>query len=305
MDQITFATLATPASAAKTILFVESLRAFGGAFTSSPVIVLTPAHTGALPEDAVSKLDALGAQRITFEMREAVQGFPLAAVPYAAAAAEAQVKGNSELLVWMLLDALILNPPAPFDLPAGIDFAYRPVHHTLVGSIYDQPPDAFWSAVYRHCEADEASLFPMQTCVRDNILRPYFNAGLAVVRPVLELLTTWAETFDRLVHHPDFETLYQENKLYAVFMHQAILSAVVPKLLARERMMELPETINYPLHLHTEHPPENRPARLNDLITCRYEEFEILQGVLDAIPVDEPLKSWLTEQLQVGQSRPT
>ena len=296
MKNITFATLATPNSVVKTILFIESLRRFGGEYATSPVQVVIPAHGGDLPESQARMLAALGAQKIPFEMPPELQTFPLALVAAGAAVAE-DAAAEEPLLAWMLPDTLVLNPPVAFHLPDGVDFAYRPVHHTLVGSIYDQPLDPFWSTIYRHCETPSARLFPMQTCLRDHTLRPYFNAGLAVLRPGLGLLCAWNRQFTSLAHHPDFESFYQQDGRYAVFMHQAVLSAVIPTRLVREQILELPENINYPLHLHADYPATYRPEKISRLATCRYEEFEVLREALEAGLFAGPQQSWLEERL--------
>lgn len=299
MKMINFATLATRNSVNQTILLIESLRSFGGEFADSHVIAVTPAHSGDLPPQAAERLAALDVQQAVFEMPESLHGFPLAVVPAGAAAAETAVAESAAadlpLLAWLLPDTLVLNPPKAFDLPDGVDFAYRPVHHTLVGSIYDQPPDPFWTAIYRHCATPLERLFPMQTCVRDHTLRPYFNAGLAVVRPGLGLLRAWNDHFVRLAHHPEFEPFYQQDGRYAVFMHQAVLSALVPARLVESQVQELPESINYPVHLHSDYPPKRRPALLSDLVTCRYEEFDVLRQALETGLFAEPQQSWMKE----------
>ena len=112
----------------------------------------------------------------------------------------------------------------------------------------------------------------------------------------LGLLKTWAETFDRLVHHPDFEALYLKNKLYAVFMHQAILSALVVKSLDWELARLLPPEYSYPLHFHQEIPKERRPGSLNSLVCPVYEGGYRYPDSLSGIDVEDPLKIWLQER---------
>ena len=194
-------------------------------------------------------------------------------------------------------DTLIIRPPVDFLLRKGISLAYRPVHHTRIGSVYNEPPDNFWSLIYQHCgvKADEA--FPMETCIRDNTIRAYFNAGLLVVRPEQRLLETWLDYFRRLYQHPDFQPFFKNDVLYIVFMHQAVLSGVVLRIFNKEELLELPESINYPLNLHSDCRPEHQPRLLNDLTTCRYEGIEDLQNTLEVISVVEPLRSWLDERL--------
>jgi hypothetical protein len=62
--------------------------------------------------------------------------FPLATVAIGAAAAENAVAGRAENLVWLLEDTLVLRSPSALVMPAWAQCAYRPVHHTNIGSVW-------------------------------------------------------------------------------------------------------------------------------------------------------------------------
>ncbi|MBS3783950.1 MAG: hypothetical protein KGY78_05870, partial [Anaerolineae bacterium] len=83
------------------------------------------------------------------------------------------------------------------------------------------------------------------------------------------------------------------DALHKIFLHQAILSTLVARELAWERVRLLPPEYSYPLNLLDEIPPARRPATLNRLVTAVYEE---------AFPwgetqLQEPLLSWLRQHL--------
>jgi hypothetical protein len=298
LEKLVFTTIITPRSMPDSVLFFESLREFGGELADAPFIALTPNQAGEFPKEIEERFKALKIERLPFEMDEEAFKFPFAGLVYAAAKAESLLQREAETLVWLLSDTLVVNPPTAFYLPKGIRLAYRPVHHTLIGSIYDQPLDEFWSLVYKHCHVPEESVFPMETCVGDNIIRPYFNAGMLVVRPQVGLLTTWWDRFEALYRHPDFTPFYERDERYAIFIHQAVLAGVVLVLLDTGEMVELPPTVNYPLNLHhSEMPPALQPAALNDLVTCRTEGKDTLRETLKGLEVREPLKGWLVEKL--------
>jgi hypothetical protein len=297
MSRITFATMATQDNPTRAIMLFDSLRTFGGELADAPCIILTPEKGGPLPDRAKEQLSVLDVRLIPFDMDEGAVRFPLATLVYAAARAEQEVRDKAEILVWMNEDTLIVRPPVDFLLHKGINFAYRPVHHTRISSVYDKPPDDFWSLIYQHCSVEEGKTFPMETCTRDNTIRAHFNAGLLVVRPEQRLLDKWLGNFKRLYQHPDFQPFFKTDVIYMVFMHQAVLSSVVLSIFRKDELLELPETFNYPLHLHQEYPIEYQPQALNNLITCRYEGIEDLQNSLKAIRVEEPLKGWLNERL--------
>ena len=292
MDQVMFATLAaSPTSFRKTRILLDSLKDFGGKMFRAPLIVVHPDRPDVTGDDA-RPLNLPDVDMVPFPMSRQETDFPLAAVPIGAAAAEKAVVGKAENLVWLLEDTVALRSPSAFVLPTGKQYAYRPVHHTNIGSLWKARPDRFWAAIYRHCKVQPVRLFPMDTCVRDNTIRPYFNAGCQSTRPRNGLFSRWCELFRRLCRHPDFGGFFA-NPAYAVFMHQAVLAGVVLHSFLPAQLHELPESYNYPLHLHADYPREFRPTRLSDLVTCRYETFDELKRALAFLAADEPVKTWI------------
>jgi hypothetical protein len=296
MEQVRFASLAaSPTSFRKIRVLLDSLKDFGGKLFRAPLVVLYPASLDVSVENA-RLLELPDVHMIPFRTSSEEMDFPLAIVAIGAAAAEKAVAGKAENLVWLLEDTLVLKSPSALVLPAWTQHAYRPVHHTKIGSLWKAPPDGFWTAIYRHCKVEPDHLFPMDTCVRDNTIRPYFNAGCQVTRPQNGLFSRWCESFRSLYRHPDFRPFFV-NPLYRVFMHQAVLAGSVLSSFSPAQLHELPESYNYPLHLHADYPPEFRPTKLDDLVTCRYETFDELKKMLAFITVDEPIKTWILSRI--------
>ena len=81
-----------------------------------------------------------------------------------------------------------------------------------------------------------------------------------------------------------------------VFLHQAVLSAV---LLARTTPAErrwLPPDHGYPLNLHDRLPEAKRARRLEELACFIYDDlWDREPDWLVRAPVDEPLRGWLAE----------
>lgn len=288
---ITFASLAIPPFwENESTLLVESLRMFGGALAKQPFHMLT-IKGKPLKKKTLKTLSDFGVETAEFEMDEESLNFPLALVAHGAAAAEKRAQGHTSLLVWLLPDTLILNEPGALQLPAHTQLGYRPVHHQNIGSTYSQPPDAFWQQIYRHCDVREERLFRMETCYREAI-RPYFNAGILVTRPENGIMTDWLETFQRTFQHPDFVPFFKQRK-YAIFMHQAVLVGVILNRVLRDQLLELPESYNYPLHMHQNYPTQGQPTSLNQLITARYERRKLLPKFFETIEIDPHLLDWL------------
>jgi hypothetical protein len=296
MKQIMFASLvASPASFGKIRLLLQGLKDFGGEPFKPPLVVVHPEGLDVTSENA-GLLKSPDVRMVPFPISSEELNFPLAVVAIGAAAAEGAVAGEAKGLVWMLEDTLVLKSPSALVLPAAMQYGYRPVHITNIGSPWKSPPDGFWSAIYRHCRVEPDHLFPMETCVRDNTIRPYFNAGCQVTRPQNGLFSRWCDLFRSLCRHPDFEP-YLADPLYRLFMHQAVLAGAVLSSFSPAQLYELPESYNYPLHLHATYPAGFRPAKLNDLVTCRYEDFDELKKTLTSIAVEEPLKTWLLSRI--------
>ncbi|MFW9915619.1 MAG: hypothetical protein ACFFGZ_08400 [Candidatus Thorarchaeota archaeon] len=292
MERVIFASISGVADLDRKIpILAASVRQFAGILSDCPIWVLVPKTEKEIPEKTKTRLLAQNVQLIPFTVDEEARKFPFAALVRAAATVESLAKEKTELLAWMLADTIIIKEPKHLLLDAEKNLGYRPVHHTLVGSLYEEPVDAFWELVYRKCNVSEEKLFPMKTHVDGNTLRPYFNAGFLIVRPEKGLLQAWWEAFEKLYQDPDFKAHYAKNQLYTIFIHQAVLAGVILSTMDRQELQELPFSYNYPLHLYAESAKEYRPQNISDLITARYENPETLEKV----PLQEPLKSWVGE----------
>ncbi|MGC1123351.1 MAG: hypothetical protein WBA22_19875 [Candidatus Methanofastidiosia archaeon] len=291
---------ASPGSDPEVLIMAESIRRFAGSLSECPVWMVIPESIQKIPEKIENQLRSLDVQIVPFQAGPAVNEFPFARWVHAAGAAESLAKGKTELLAWIDINTIIIRKPRQFLLDKGKNLGYRPVHHTLIGSIYETPIDSFWNLIYQKCGVTEDRIFPMKTHVDCNILRPYFNAGFLIVRPERGLLQSWWETFKELYRDPDFKEFYQKDDLYTIFIHQAVLTGVILSRMERKELQELPFSYNYPLHLYEESPPEYQPENINDLVTARFYLDKLLKpGSLDRIPIHDPLKSWLAGKLEV------
>ncbi len=298
MDRLIFACLAPPGAAERQAAMLSaSIRAFAEALSASPIWVLVPGATGAMSGDARERLASLDVRLVRFGIDQGVSDLPFAAKVIASAAAEAAVQGQSDFLVWMDSDSLVVQEPSALLLSEARSLGCRPVDCALIGSLFERPVDPFWRLVYQECGVPEERVFPMTTSVDENRIRAYFNAGLLVVRPERGLLELWHDNLLRLWADADLERLCRHDRLYRIFFHQAALAGSVLSSVRPEEIEELPHRINYPLHLHARYPVERRLRYVNELITGRYDVFFDDPDWGKAFPAREPLKSWLDEQL--------
>jgi hypothetical protein len=272
---------------------VESLRAFGGPLGDCQVwaFVLDPARAPrALP-------GMEGIRRLPLALEGGCPPYPFAAKVAACARAEEMAGQQAGSLVLLSLDCLILNPPWLFNLgPSGgtrpADAAFRPVHHQNVGSPAREPLDDFWQGIYRTLGIDDMP-YRVESFADGQRLRPYFNSHCFAWNPATGLARAWWGHFKAMVKDEAFQVGPCRDELHQIFLHQAVLSTLVPKMLDWTRVRLLPPEYNYPLNLLDEMPPDRRAPVLNDLVNAVYEEAFPWTG----IEVREPLRSWLKERL--------
>ena len=299
-EPLIFTTIAFPTKSSETdtLLLVESIRAFAGALSDQPIWVFTPKSSRKLSNYTKRRFQELDTRLISFVIDESKLTVFFADTIQAIAFAESMAERDTQLLAWLDSNTLVLNEPKTFLLPDDKSVGYRPVHHTLIGSPYDEPLDPFWTEIHQSCKVPQDRIFPMRTHIDDTQLRPYFNAGLLITRPTNRLLRIWHDTFFELYRKPDCQQFYQQDERYEIFVHQAVLSGVILSMFPPEELEELPPTYNYPLHLLEEDVSDTRPATIEDLVTVRHEGFYQDSNWQHELPAKKELKMWIADQIQ-------
>jgi hypothetical protein len=216
----------------------------------------------------------------------------------ACAQAEAMAGPAVRALVWLSPSCLIVRPPALLDLAPPIAAAFRTVHHQNIGSPAEEPLDAFWKGVYRAAGLASAP-YTIKSFADQCEIRPYFNTHCFSLDPARGLCKAWAARFEELVADRAFQEGPCGDPLHRIFLHQAILSALVAKELSREQLHLLPPEYSYPLHMHDQVPPAQRARALDDLVCAAYED----SIPLDGIAIEKPLRAWLLSRLAEGKER--
>ncbi|MFX1500300.1 MAG: flavin reductase family protein [Promethearchaeota archaeon] len=276
----------------KDLILAASIRKFGESLSDYPIWVLIPNLEENINKEIKNLFLSLNVDLIPFSTKDEPK-FPFITHVLAAANAELLVKKKTKLLAWLGSNTIIFNEPKHFILDDDKNLGFRPVHHTNIGSFYDEPIDPFWELVYQKCNVYKEQIFPMKTHVDHNKIRPYFNAGCLIVRPEKGLLQSWWNSYNKLYNEHCFKDYYNKNYLYAIFIHQAVLSGVILSTMKRTELYELPFDYNYPLNLYYNCPFVYRAKDINKLATVRYEDLEDLKKV----PVQDPLRSWLINQM--------
>jgi len=296
MKKLTFITLTVPGRSTDAVFtLANSIRTFGGKLNQSPIWILVPESMNKFSDKTLDRFEDLNIDVIPFEINPEVLKFPFAAKVIAAAFAEETAQGKTNLLIWLDIDNIILREPQEFLLPEEKLLGYRPVHHKLIGTPWGNPLDDFWTLVYQSCHVPGGQQFKMVTHTGEEI-NPYFNAGTFIVRTDRGLLSSWRESFLRLYQLPEFQAFYELDKVYAIFIHQAIFTGVLLHELSLNEIQELSPKINYPLHLHLKIPEEIRSQDIHELTTLRYENIFDNQEWQNHLPISGQLRNWLLAQ---------
>jgi hypothetical protein len=262
---------------------VASLREFGGPLASCPVLAFAPTS---LPSTDVGRM--AGVDVVALEVEPELARCPFGAKVTACAQAEALMPRGTESLVWLGPGCMVFNPPALFALGPDCDAAFRPVHIANVGSPRSGPLDEYWGHIYEIVGTQDGD-GSVESLLDKQRLRPYYNTHCFAVNHALGLMAEWLELFRSLVANRTFQSGPGRDELHHIFLHQAVLSALVTRSIAPGRVRALPPGYSYPLHFHEKLPDTRQVRVMNDITVAAYEE----DSDLAAVRVEEPLRSWL------------
>jgi hypothetical protein len=291
-DRVVFVTLAEGLQQARRVeVLIDSIRSFGGLYSQAPVYVVADRVAGA----TLAGRQRPGVTVLGLELPAVAEGFPLAAKVYAAARVEGLVEERARTLIWMDSGTLVLGSVPALDLGRRAVVALRPVSLVnRVGIAPDQPVDGYWSAIYDLTGVDAAEVPVVESVVDGKRLRFYVNCEIIAYRADRGICREWSRAFTAALGDKAFLAQHCGDPLRRLFLHQAVLSAVI---LARTEANErrwLPRDHGYSLLLHDRLPAERRVARLNDLACAIYDLlWDQNPNWLAGFVVDEPLRSWL------------
>lgn len=275
-------------------MLIKSIRSFGGTLSQCPVWVFAANRV------AVSNWVLDNGQIFPLDVPDNVGHYFFADKVFACAQAEAMAAPDVQSLVWIHPECLVVQPPTLFDLGTLWDTAVRPVHIKNVGLSPEEPLDLFWQKVYEAVGLDDVQL-TVETFVGQETIRAYFNSHAFAINPTRRLLGRWFDCFSQLVEDQSYQTAACQDVRHQIFLHQAILSALLVAEISEPRRRILPPTYNYPYNLHHAVPTTRRARKLNELVCFTYEERTLQPDAVTDIQIDEPLCHWLRNHLAASQ----
>jgi hypothetical protein len=292
--RVVFATYAEgPDQARKARVLIRSIRTFSGAWRDAPVFIAADPDAS----DVLAAGRAAGETVLRLDLPAVARTLPFAAKVYAAAQVERLVERDADAMIWLDPESLVLAPPGGLMLTRGAAVALQPVF--LLNKVGVPAGEAFppyWKRIFDEVGADPATVPTVRAVVDDRPIRFYVNCGVIAYRPSKRIGEAWARTLTALLSDPAYRAVATADGPHAVFLHQAVLSAV---LCARTRPSErqwIPISHGYPLNLADRVPVTKKVSRLNDLVCLIYDTvWDQDPDWISRVPVDEPLRGWLLE----------
>ena len=258
-DTIAFVACIEPgALATQALRLFDSLRRCGGRFARCPAYAVSPRadrRIDTATRDALHRLDVVHVEKpLNLECPE------YGSANRVAAAAWVEAHTTHAFVVVLDSDTLFLREPVEFLLADDVDAAVRPVDVKGMCSAGDDDPcDAYWRELGVLAGLD-CDVLPWTHATVDGArIRASYNGGLVVTRTRLGLMQRWAEIFFAsaragLVPRPGRAGFRsgagwidpQVGRWWG--SNQAALSFALWG--GTDRVIELPLTYNYPLHMH-------------------------------------------------------
>jgi hypothetical protein len=300
--KLVFVMLVTsPADEKQANILISSIRDYGGRYADSPVCVFMSDTLNA----PCRSIKSPNVKFIPLDVTSNLPHFPFLDKVLACAEAEELLQGKSEIIVWMDVDALVLKEPAEFCLGKNKKIAIRPVNlRNNVGLPADADADPYWKKIYDYTRLRANKVPVVETLVDKQEVRAYLNCAIFSIRSDLGIFSEWKRLFLLLLNDPEYQSKACTTMNHKVFLHQAVLSAIVSKRIRENEIQWFSQKAGYPLHHHQELPQEKRAGKLNQLESLIYEHlWDAPNWIMSTIQVDEPLRSWLKEKYEIVTGR--
>lgn len=282
-----------PVTVKNAALFIRSILKFGGTMKDTPIYVIN---------DALAKLDLdpvklPGVSIFDMEIQPEHRAFPFSRKVHACATAEKLLDGKVATMLYFDTEMLAFSSFAMLQLQKGYDLSLRPVMLlNTVGQSPESPIDGFWQAIYDDAGVDSTNIPTIRAYVDEKDIRFYINCEAMTLRPELGICRTWQKMFVKRLQDPQFMQTYCNDQLHAIFLHQAVLSAVLLTKVSQEKIQWIPDKTIYSVLLHDRLPKEKQVATLNSVPIAGYDlQFAHDPALITKVPTEEPYRSWVID----------
>lgn len=283
---------ATEEQARSVRALVRSIRERGETYSSILVYVVST-DPGLFPSE---RIQAKGIEVLPLEMERGFLDYPLALKAFAAAQVEKKAAAAGiGTLIWLDPGVIVLKSLKALDLGKDFAAALRPV--TLANTIGIPPqsePNDYWGPIYREVRLDFNKLPALTTIADEQEIQPYYNCEVFSFNPRLGLAAEWARLLTRFLKDSHYQQGVCTTFLRRLFLHQAVLSAVISARVKPGRVKELPLASGYPFSQHDRLPAAKKVSSLDEVSVVIFDRtWQQDEHWLERIPAAEPLREWL------------
>lgn len=271
----------------ETLLAVESLRRWGGAWAESPVYAFAPREGFDPGPETIERLEALDAHFVGERLVDRFEEYPTFNKVAVSAWAEREL--DHEVLVFTDSDTVFIGEPAEL-APGDWLAACRPVDRRIAGSKGKGKGEPFWGKMYAELGVRERPF--VRTVVGKTEVRAYWNSGLLAARRSAGLFGAWERALERLF---DAEIV---QKRWPHFMDQLSWAGVTADV--HDRVRVLSDAYNYPLRHRLALGPASE-YELEQIVHMHYRLWfhlpDALAKILPPFDPDGERYRWLEERL--------
>jgi len=277
----------SPEEISKMGLLIKSIRTWGGMLANIPITLfnVNPVQV------SCKEFEDDKTESIMLDVPDTLRRYYYGDKVYACARAE-ELFPDAGTLIWIDPGCLIVNPPVLYETGNSFDCTVRPVHIKNVGLFAEEPLDIFWKKIYGILSVDDTHR-TVETFVGKEGIRAYYNTHAFSVNPSAGILQNWLLHFEQLTNDTSYQKAACEDEWHKIFLHQAVLSALISTHCEEQRVRLLPPEYNYPYNPQEKVPPNRKASALNNLISIAYENRSLDPDKMTDIVVREPLKHWL------------
>jgi hypothetical protein len=287
------------------ICLIRSLRENGGKYRDSEVFIVSTD-----PDLDLRGLDKMkGVRILDSDMPPEYNSYPLAVKPFAAAQAERLLTRRDVTLTWFDPETIILSPPEGLIVKGRIKAVVQPVFLTNnISLLPGEPLNDFWERIYGKTDVSYGDIPVVKSLIDGKSILAYYNCEIFSVDPAEGICEQWAEIMDDLLSDRTFAYGVCNTDQRKIFLHQAVLSAVIVSKAGKKGTRSLNLKFGYPLNLHERIPPDRQITPLNSISCAIIEDlWERDPSWMNDIMATEPLKSWIevvsTEYMKANQLR--
>jgi lipopolysaccharide biosynthesis glycosyltransferase len=279
----------------QTTLLIESIRRLAS-LRECPIYVIQPRPGKRPSQRSLDLLFDHEAVFISTDLNKSWSQHGTMNKVYASAFVEELTEHALDTLVFLDSDILFVNPPHDLTLDERHLVAVKPVDLQGLGQPVDQSISAYWEMIFEACGVRALPDWHVTTTIDRRRILPYFNEGVAAVRPSQGIFRRWRDNAERLAHDQRARSLPAGTDEF-FFLNQALFAGTLLAEVPQEQIRLLDQRYNYSLRPRRLAPAEVQRGGLEELVIVHYHKKFYSEAWMDDIDLGEPHASWLRSRL--------